>query len=611
MMFPDNIKNKLNQLPTDPGVYHFYNDQQKIIYIGKAKNLKNRVKSYFQNKNSLSPKNATMLKHIKNIDWIIVRNEVEALMTEANLIKMHHPKYNIDLRDDKSYPFIRITNEPYPQVFLTRNIIKDGSKYFGPFTDVRHLRRTLKALQKAFPIRSCNYFIDSSVIKEKKISICLDYHIKKCEGPCEGLVSREKYSDMVNRIEDFMKGKTKPTEEHIKKLMIAASNNQNYEEAKIYRDQLESIFEFKKKQSLVATDFVERDVIVLSKEDDFGIAVILRIRNGRIFSRDKLSFKKLDINDGVNIRTIIMTFYLDSDFIPRELSLQVKPQYEKDLLDWLRQKRGRAVRFIYPQKGEKAKEIRITLQNAKLLLGEWKINKEKRKDQVPKILNQLKDDLSLTVPPKKIEAFDISHLGGTNTVASMVSFVDALPKKKEYRKYNIKSVADIDDFASIKEVVHRRYKRLIEENIRLPDLILIDGGKGQLNMALSALEDLGVGYIPIIGLAKRLEEVFIPGNSEPQSIHKQSPGLILLRRIRDEAHRFAISFQRSKRKKTVLNSVFSNISGLGVKRIRILMMAFDGPKNLAVQDEKIINEKTGIPIKICSEIIKVSKEIIK
>ena len=611
MMFPDNIKNKLNQLPTEPGVYHFYNDQQKIIYIGKAKNLKNRVKSYFQNKNSLSPKNATMLKHIKNIDWIIVRNEVEALMTEANLIKMHHPKYNIDLRDDKSYPFIRITNEPYPQVFLTRNIIKDGSKYFGPFTDVRHLRRTLKALQKAFPIRSCNYFIDSSVIKEKKISICLDYHIKKCEGPCEGLVSREKYSDMVNRIEDFMKGKTKPTEEHIKKLMIAASNNQNYEEAKIYRDQLESIFEFKKKQSLVATDFVERDVIVLSKEDDFGIAVILRIRNGRIFSRDKLSFKKLDINDGVNIRTIIMTFYLDSDFIPRELSLQVKPQYEKDLLDWLRQKRGRPVRFIYPQKGEKAKEIRITLQNAKLLLGEWKINKEKRKDQVPKILNQLKDDLSLTVPPKKIEAFDISHLGGTNTVASMVSFVDALPKKKEYRKYNIKSVADIDDFASIKEVVHRRYKRLIKENIRLPDLILIDGGKGQLNMALSALEDLGVGYIPIIGLAKRLEEVFIPGNSEPQSIHKQSPGLILLRRIRDEAHRFAISFQRSKRKKTVLDSVFSNISGLGVKRIRILMMAFDGPKNLAVQDEKIINEKTGIPIKICSEIIKVSKEIIK
>ena len=610
-MIAENIKNKLNQLPKDPGVYHFYNEQKQIIYIGKAKNLKNRVKSYFQNKNSLSPKNATMLKHITNIDWIIVRNEVEALMTEANLIKMHHPKYNIDLRDDKSYPFIRITNEPYPQVFLTRNIIKDGSKYFGPFTDVRHLRRTLKALRKAFPIRSCNYFIDSTVIKEKKISICLDYHIKKCEGPCEGLVSREKYSDMVTRIEDFMKGKTKLTEDHIKKLMIAASDNQNYEDATIYRDQLESIFEFKKKQSLVATDFIERDVVVLSKDDDFGIAVILRIRNGRIFSRDKLSFTKLDLDDGNNIRTIITRFYLDSDFIPRELSLQIKPNNEKDLLDWLRQKRKGAVRFIYPQKGEKAKEIRITLQNAKLLLGEWKLNKEKRKDQVPKILDQLKDDLNLTVPPRRIEAFDISHLGGTNTVASMVCFVDALPKKKEYRKYNIKSVENIDDFASIKEVVHRRYKRLKKEKIKLPDLILIDGGKGQLSMALSALEDLGFGYIPIIGLAKRLEEVFIPGNSEPQSIHKQSPGLILLRRIRDEAHRFAISFQRSKRKKTVLSSVFSNIPGLGIKRIKILMTAFNGPKDLALRNEKMINEKTGIPIKICSEIIKVSKKSIK
>ena len=611
MILPDNIKNKLNQLPKEPGVYHFYNKQQKIIYIGKAKNLKNRVKSYFQNKNSLSSKNATMLRHIKNIDWIIVRNEVEALMTEANLIKMHHPKYNIDLRDDKSYPFIRITNEPYPQVFLTRNIIKDGSKYFGPFTDVRHLRRTLKALQKAFPIRSCNYFIDSTVIKEKKISICLDYHIKKCEGPCEGLVSREKYSDMVSRIEDFMKGKTKPTENHIKKLMIAASDEQNFEEATIYRDQLESIFEFKKKQSLVATDFVERDVIVLSKDDDFGIAVILRIRNGRIFSRDKLSFKKLDIDDSINIRTIITRFYLDSDFIPRELSLQVKPQHEKDLIDWLRQKRKGAVRFIYPQIGEKAKEIRITLQNAKLLLGEWKINKVKRKDQAPKILDQLKDDLNLTVPPRRIEAFDISHLGGTNTVASMVCFVDAVPKKKEYRKFNIKSVENIDDFASIKEVVYRRYKKLKKENIKLPDLILIDGGKGQLNMALSALKELGVDYIPIVGLAKRLEEVFVPGNSDPQSIHKQSSGLILMRRIRDEAHRFAISFQRSKRKKTILSSVFSKIPGLGVKRIKLLMMVFNGPKDLAVRDEKIINEKTGIPIKICSEIIKVSKESIK
>ncbi len=608
MNIQESIKNKLLHLPKNPGVYTFYNNNNEIIYIGKAKNLKNRVKSYFQNKSSLSPKNATMLKHIANVEWIIVRSEVEALMTEANLIKLHKPRYNIDLRDDKSYPFIRITNEPYPQVLLTRDVIKDGSKYFGPFTDVRHLRRTLKALNRAFPIRSCSYFIDDKVIIEKKISVCLDYHIKKCEGPCEGLVSESNYLNMISRIEDFMKGKTGSTESHILKLMKKASNDENYEDATIYRDQLKSITEFKNKQRLVATDFIERDVIVLSKEDDFGIAVILRIRNGRIFSRDKLSINKLDADESVNLKNIITRFYLDSDFIPRELSLQKPPEDEGGLLEWLKKKRKGAVRFIYPQKGEKSKEIRITLQNAKLLLNEWKLNKEKRRDQIPKILHQLQEDLNLSVAPRRIEAFDVSHLAGTNTVASMVCFVDAKPKKSEYRKYNIKNVNKIDDFASINEVVFRRYKRLKEENKKLPDLILIDGGKGQLNTSVEVLNNLGLNFIPIIGLAKRLEEVFLPGNSDPQSIHKQSPGLILLRRIRDEAHRFAITFQRNKRNKSTINSIFSSIKGLGEKRIKLLMQTFNGPKELRKLNELEINQKTGIPISICSEIINLSNK---
>ena len=609
MNIQESIKGKLLQLPKNPGVYTFYNSDNEIIYIGKAKNLKNRVRSYFQNKSSLSPKNATMLRHIVNIEWIIVRSEVEALMTEANLIKRHKPKYNIDLRDDKSYPFIRITNEPYPQVLLTREVVRDGSKYFGPFTDVRHLRKTLKALNRAFPIRSCSYFIDDKVIEEKKISVCLDYHIKKCEGPCEGLVSESNYASMIGRVEDFMKGKTKPTENHILKLMKKASNDENYEDATIYRDQLESIYEFKNKQRLVATDFVERDVIALEKEDDFGIAVILRIRNGRIFSRDKLSISKLDVNEHVVLKNIITRFYLDSDFIPRELSLQKSPEDEENLIEWLKGKRKGAVRFIYPQKGEKAKELRITLQNAKLLLGEWKINKEKRKDQVPKILHQLKEDLNLSVAPRRIEAFDVSHLGGTNTVASMVCFIDAKPKKSEYRKYNIKSINKIDDFASMNEVVYRRYKRLKEENKKLPDLILIDGGKGQLNTSVEVINSLNLNFIPIIGLAKRLEEVFIPGFSDPQSIHKQSSGLILLRRIRDEAHRFAINFQRGKRKKTTINSIFSSINGLGEKRIKLLMQTFNGPKELRKLNPLEIHQKTNIPISICSEIINMSIKI--
>ena len=277
-------------------------------------------------------------------------------------------------------------------------------------------------------------------------------------------------------------------------------------------------------------------------------------------------------------------------------------------MEWLKKKRKGAVRFIYPQKGEKSKEIRITLQNAKLLLNEWKLNKEKRRDQIPKILHQLQEDLNLSVAPRRIEAFDVSHLAGTNTVASMVCFVDAKPKKSEYRKYNIKNVNKIDDFASINEVVFRRYKRLKEENKKLPDLILIDGGKGQLNTSVEVLNNLGLNFIPIIGLAKRLEEVFLPGNSDPQSIHKQSPGLILLRRIRDEAHRFAITFQRNKRNKSTINSIFSSIKGLGEKRIKLLMQTFNGPKELRKLNELEINQKTGIPISICSEIINLSNK---
>jgi len=289
----------------------------------------------------------------------------------------------------------------------------------------------------------------------------------------------------------------------------------------------------------------------------------------------------------------------------------LKPENESELIQWLKEKRKGAIHFLYPQKGEKAKELRITEQNAKLLLGEWIIKRKILKEQVPKMLAQLQEDLNLDVPPKRIEAFDISHLGGTNTVASMVCFIDAKPRKTNYRKFNIKTVSGIDDFASMREVVFRRYKRVKEENKPLPDLILIDGGKGQLSMAVSALRELGLDYISIVGLAKRLEEVFIPGNSEAQSIHKQSPGLILLRRIRDEAHRFAITFQRQKRNKDMVLSVFSDIPGMGKKRLSKLLQNFDGPESISKLTPEVINGETMIPLKIAMEIIKVAKLMIK
>ena len=604
----EHLINKLKQAPTDPGVYQFFNSKNKIIYIGKAKNIKNRVRSYFQNSKNKSSKTITLVRNIEKIEWIIVRNEVEALMTEANLIKKHQPRYNIDLRDDKSYPFIRITNESFPQVFITRKIVRDGSKYYGPFTDSYQLRIILKAISRLFQIRSCSYAINEEVINKKKISVCLDYHIKKCEGPCEGLVSEDKYSKMIKRVEDFMRGKTKDLEQYLKMMMMESSKVQKYEEAATYRDQLNAINVFKKKQSQVATDFTERDVITVVKEGEIGVAVVLRIRNGKIFSRDKLHLKQLLDDDASILKTVITRFYMDSDFIPQEISLQYPPKDEKDISKLLRKKRKKKVSFVYPKIGEKAKELRVTLQNAKLLLGEWKIDIQKRKDYVPKTLQQLKDDLNMDVPPKRIEGFDVSHLGGTNTVASMVCFVDGKPKRSEYRKFNIKSVDGIDDFASIREVVLRRYKRVKNEKLPIPDLILIDGGKGQLSMALSALRELGMSYIPVIGLAKRLEQIYVPGNSEPQNLKKSSSSLILLMRIRDEAHRFAISFQKLKRKKDITKSIFSNINGVGKKRLEKLLQLFNGPKEISESSPKIIHLKTGIPIKIATEIIRTSKK---
>ena len=603
------VEEKLKQIPTDPGVYQFYNKDEKIIYIGKAKNLRNRVRSYFQKNKHQSPKNLTMIRHISDLEWIVVRNEVEALMTEANLIKTHRPRYNIDLKDDKSYPFIRITKEPFPQVFLTRKVVSDGSKYYGPFTDVGRLRMTLKALHKVFPIRSCSYFLDEKVIAERKVSLCLDYHIKKCEGPCEGLVTQDHYNEMVIRINEFMRGKTKKTENYVNELMQKASKDKRYEEAAIYRDQLDAIRSFKDRQSHVAADFEERDVIALSREGNLGIAVVIRIRNGRIFSREKLSLQGLDENDGATLQTIMTRFYMDSDFVPKEISLQNRPGDEDELNAWLREKRKGAVHFLFPQKGEKAKELRITVQNAKLLLGEWIIQRKKRKEQVPKTLAQLQEDLSMDVAPKRIEAFDVSHLGGTNTVASLVCFIGAKPRKSEYRKFIIKNIVGVDDFAAMREVVFRRYKRVKDEGTPYPDLILIDGGKGQLGMAVSALRELGLDYIPVIGLAKRLEEVFVPGNPDAQSIHKQSPGLILLRHIRDEAHRFAIIFQRQKRTKKLIQSVFSEIPGMGKKRLKKLLQSFDDPETIAKLTPEVINGETGIPLKVGKKIIKIAKTL--
>ena len=602
---PDQLKN----LPTLPGVYQFKNKDDKILYIGKAKNLKNRLRSYFQNKKNQSSKTISMMRNADSFDWIIVKNEIEALLTEANLIKKYRPKYNVLMKDDKTYPYIQITKEPYPQVLLTRKIKKDGSKYFGPYTDSKRLRTILKVMHKVFPIRSCSYFIDDKIIKEKKISLCLDYHIKRCQGPCEGLVSEKEYNLMIKHVISFMRGNTKKIEQSIQLKMDEASSNMKYEDAALFRDQLKAIQNFNSKKSYANSVFEDRDIFALSSRNGIGVVVIIRIRNGFIYSREKISLQNLYNDEKEVYKTIITQFYLGSNLVPPAISLPIRPANEKDIMKMLTYERKSKVKFEYPKIGEKAKELRITMKNAELLLNDWILKKNKYKEYVPNSIIALQNDLNLEVPPKNIEGFDISHLGGENTVASMVSFFNGKPKKNHYRKFKIKTVDRIDDFASIREVVYRRYSRLKKEKSAYPDLILIDGGKGQLSMAMSALRELGLDYINIIGIAKRLEEVFIPGNPNPQSIHKDSPGLILLKRIRDEAHRFAITFQRQKRKKTMTSSPYLEIPGVGHITVKKLLTNFDGTKDIANQTSKAISDKIGLSENLSNKIISVAKSL--
>ena len=607
----DNNHIQLKSVPTLPGVYQFKNKDNKIIYIGKAKNLKNRVRSYFQNQENKSSKINSMMKNAFDLEWIVVENEVEALLTEANLIKKHRPKYNVLMKDDKSYPYIQITKEPFPQVLLTRKIKKDGSKYYGPYTDSRRLRTILQVMHKVFPIRSCSFYLDDKIISEKKISLCLDYHIKRCDGPCEGLVSEKIYNEMINHVIAFMKGNTDKIEKYIESKMLIASKSMLYEDAARYRDQLNAVNGFSSKKSQIRSNYDDRDIFALASKNNIGIMVIIRIRNGFIYSREKISLQNLFGTDADTFKTVITRFYMDSNLIPPLISLPKKPANDDDLLNLLIKEKGGKVRFEYPKIGEKSKELAVTIKNAELLLNEWLIKRKKYKEQVPNILSQLQNDLNLEVPPKNIEGFDISHLSGTNTVASMVSFINGKPHKNNYRKFNIKSVKKIDDFASIREVVYRRYSRLKKENASFPDLVLIDGGKGQLNMATSALRDLGLDYIPVIGIAKRLEEVFIPGNPDAQIIHRDSSGLVLLKRIRDEAHRFAISFQRNKRNKSMLESPLLKIDGVGEKTIQKLFIEFDGLEELSCLKPNIIAMKTGLSKKLSMEIIRVSKSTLK
>ncbi len=595
------IKEKVKNLTTNPGVYFFKDNIGKILYIGKAKNLKKRVSSYF-NKSSKNSKNKIMISKAVDVDSMIAENEVEALLIEANMIKLYKPKYNVFMKDDKSFPYIIISNEPYPRVEIIRkkNLHKDNNIYFGPYTDVHYLRSIIKIIHQIFPIRTCDNYIDKK-LNNKKI-------IKK--GTCfcgfclsEEVVTEKQYSEIIKKVIQFLKGKNKNVKIFLNKLMNQASIKMRYEEAARIRDQINALNIFEKKQTKITQKFVNRDIINIEYKSIYGLALILRVRNGLLIGREKFNlkiFNEFDISDELD-RFLVQYYQLTMD-IPSEILIKNNIESKSNIEEWLSDKTSAKVKIFIPNRGDKKQMLDLCIKNNQMLLKEYLIKKIKRKDFLPKTLIDLKNDLNMSIIPKRIEAFDNSNIQGSSAVAGMVCFIDGKPVKSKYRHYNIKTVEGIDDFESMREVVYRRYLRQLNENKQLPDLILIDGGKGQLSAAKSSLDKLNLSYISIIGLAKKLEEIYLPGLSNPQNIGKTSSSLYLLRKIRDEVHRFSINFHRIKRDKSTFNSILNDIKGLGGKRIRLIWENYNSLYELNNDSINNIYNKTKIPISIIKKI---------
>lgn len=588
------LKQKLEALPALSGVYQFKDSKSKIIYVGKAKNLRSRVRSYFQS-NLPSPKTQALMKKVEDFELIITDSEVEALVLENNLIKDHKPRYNINLKDDKSFPYIRITNEPYPQIYSTRQVIKDGSKYFGPFTDVKSMRSSLRMINRLFKIRSCKYWIDDEVIEKRKIKVCLDYHIKKCDGPCEGLVSEAKYQEMVNQVAKVLRGKIDDLINELNTEMRDASRTLKFELAAELRDKIEGLQVYASKQKVVSEERIDRDIISTAVEDRDVASTILNIRNGKLVGKKQLKLVSEKGDETAVINAAVLKFYYNEFVeVPKEIVLESEPEDLQTITEWLNSKSENKVKLIIPKKQSEAKKLlAMCRQNAILFLKEIQLQRMKREGNIPHVLAALKRDLHLKKIPHKIECFDISNLQGTDTVASMVVFVDGKPKKSLYRKYIIKNVDGPDDFESMREVVGRRYKRAKEENEKLADLIMVDGGKGQLSSAIHILDSLNIKDYQIIGLAKRLEEVFLPGLSESQTIPKTSSSLKLLQQVRDEAHRFAITFHRKRRDARTFETELTQIRGIGHKVAEKLLTEFKSLENIKNSSEADLSKIIG------------------
>lgn len=561
----------LQTLPDSPGVYQFYDKDGKILYVGKAKNLKKRVSSYF-NKQHDNGKTRVLVRKIEDIKHIVVPTETDALLLENNLIKKYQPRYNVLLKDDKSYPWLCIKKERFPRIFSTRRVIRDGSEYFGPYTNIRTIRTLLELIKGLYPLRTCNYDLSKPKVDAGKYKVCLEYHLGNCKGPCEGLQTEEEYNTQIRAIREILKGNFKDSLHTFRERMKAYAEDMQFEEAQKIKEKLEVLENYQAKSTIVNPKISNVDVFSIVSDDSYGYVNFLQLSYGAIIRAHTIEMKKkLEESDEelleLAITELRQRFHSRSREIYVPFPVEVSPE----------------VKVTVPKLGDKKRLLELSERNARFYRQErFKQTKITDPDRhVNRIMIQMKQDLRLKQEPRHIECFDNSNIQGTNPVAACVVFKDGKPSKKDYRHFNIKTVEGPDDFASMEEVVFRRYKRLVEEGQSLPQLIVIDGGKGQLSSALKSLDILGLrGKIAIIGIAKRLEEIYYPGDSVPLYLDKKSETLKIIQHLRNEAHRFGITFHRNKRSNAALDTELTNIEGVGDKTAEELLKEFRSVKRI-------------------------------
>lgn len=567
----DALKETIATLPDSPGIYRFYNREDVLIYVGKAKSLRKRVGSYFNKQSQYNRKTEKLVSEINRIEFTLANTEFDALLMENNFIKQNQPKYNILLKDDKTFPYLCILNERFPRIISTRKYIARQGEYFGPYSSVVSMKSVLELVRKLYSIRTCNLLLSDENIAKGKFKVCLEYHLGNCKGPCVGAQEEQAYQDEIKMARSILKGNLTVVEEYFTTQMNASAQTLNYERAEFYKHKLVLLEKFQAKSLVVNRKLTDIDVVTITSSATDAFVNFMQVREGAIiFSRNVEVKKKLEETDDEILGLVTQQLRTETQsthpIVYTNVALPVAdPSFEN----------------VVPQIGDKKKLVDLSLKNVLFLKGKKEIAKEEKKFKNESLIRGLQQDLQLLKMPRIIECFDNSNLQGTHPVASMVRFVDGRPDKKGYRHFNIKTVEGPDDFASMKEIVGRRYRRLLDENAELPNLIIVDGGKGQLSSAVDVLKELNLyGRIPIIGIAKRLEEIYYPHDPLPLHIGKKSPSLLLIQQIRDEAHRFAITFHHLKRSSNNLDSEMDNIPGIGQKTANLLLSTFKSAKKL-------------------------------